>query len=447
MKTREPVVLHVSLALGRHPFRSLVAIAGLLVRWRIGSLLVLPVSIALGLTVVGTPPTAVAQVAGIAFLAMWLVLTLHEYSHVALAIRESAGFDAVSVRVYPTHIADLAVQARWLVRRINNSFVSRGWPVLTPKEELEPPPRGYVRVESNMLLSGEARMRIALAGVVIPVLAWICLGLLWAIALMVHRSPSVAYLGAAIVGGLSFQVVHVFFSGVVYTGKQFSDLGYASAYLLRDVEFRQDAQMRYLGTLGWRILRHAPRVIADVIRFSVRPNSVAGLVASEGMHPKRTCFSWIYERDSKGEFGESITLLAPLGLALTRAFSTQLPEVELKLIRRLTTSRTGYEALFRLDRIYSVRLNPLASRAWELADGRYTVHEIATLISQEKTLSMDDVLPALIEFFRDLHRKYLVNLNWPARPARKYPSLSDVAFEFGGMAAMFRRMFAGAASA
>ena len=421
------------------PFRLWLWIGLQLLRHRPGYFVILPFFLGAALALSGMGPGQAALTAAAAFVFSWAALTMHEFGHVAILLQESYGFSGVRLYFSPGGLKAVDEHVRWLWYRVTNTLMMKGLPVKA-KREIQPPEAGYLKVVGDMLLSSHAKMRIALAGVVAPFLIWlpalaVWLGLFWS-----GQRSAMASGAAVLAAGFVYLVVHPFFAGVVYTGKAYSDLSYVGNYLMRDREVLKANPLLTIARLVRGMLRQAPGLAFDLASYLVRPRAAVAISRMEGMKPKRTCLSWVYKRDPEGNFTNCVIVLAPLGMALLKRLTASPRGAEKIATQRLLADPENLRRLVSYNRVYSMEFNPLASRAWELADGELDVRQIAHQISDETAKPIEVVLPALKTFFSDMHRKYMVNLNWPREPVREYPRLPDVVFDYGDVGAMVRSM-------
>lgn len=423
------------------PLRLWGFIAARLLRARPGYFAILPLCLGLGLAAAGWSPGRIAAAAAASWLFSWIALATHEYGHATQLLRESLGYATVWLDVRGGGFKSIASQLAWIWHRIALALALRG--IRLPAGRMTTPPEaGYLRVGTDMTLAARAKMRIALAGPATPLLLWAALAL--ALPALLWRGPEGAFETAAAVlaAGLAYLIAQPFFSGLIYNGKAYSDLAYATNYLLQELDFRQANPLRILALAGQRIARQVPALLADQLAFLFQAGSLLHARDMAEAKPKRTCLAWVYKRDEKGEFTDRVIILAPLGLALLKQLTAN-PHGETRAqLERLLANPAQLRRKISYRKVYSIELSRLASRAWELADGELSVREIAVRIADESRRPLPEVQAALESFFRDLHRKYIVNLCWPLEPVRQYPTLPDVLFDHGDVGVMMHRMLA-----
>lgn len=424
------------------PLRLWAFIASWLLRRRAGYFAILPVCMGLGLAAAGWSPwRLIIAVAG-GWLFGWLVLTTHEYGHVTQLLRESSGYAGVWLDVRGGILESLRAQAAWLWQRLALALTLRGIRLLPRGEAASAPESGYLRVGSDMMLAAPAKMRIALAGPVAPLLLWAVLALPLPLLWRASSQGTFDTVAVILAAGLVYLLAHPFFSGVIYSGYNYSDLGYATSYLIRDLDMQRVHPLRVILVIAWRLMRQVPGLLADQVRFLAHPERIVEANDVARKKPKRTCLAWIYQRRPSGEFTDRIVVLAPLGLALLKQVTANPRGESRRQLARLLSNPSRLRRQISYRKVYSVELSKLASRAWALADGELEVREIAARISEESDRPVAEILRGLEIFFRDLHRKYMVNLSWPLEPVRQYPTLPDVLFDYGDVSLMLHRIMA-----
>ena len=418
-------------------------IARTLLRHRWSYFLILPPFVGAGLAFGGA---ALWELLAASFTSMvlgWLLLTTHEYAHVALLLCESHGYSSVTIEITPggwrmflEHLRRYYAICASLAR---HAGVSMPGPRTAPV-----PTAGYFRVCSNMVLSSEAKARIALAGAVLPVLAWIGMAgagmLLYAAG--IHRGVAPAF--AAVAGAGAYVVVHPIFSGLLYHGIAYSDLGYAAAYFGQCIDITRHDPLVCLAILTGSMLKRIPGLAADVVGYTLRPSRLAGADCVADKKPKRTCLSWIYKRDEQGQFTDRIVLLLPLGMALFQQLSKEPRGPARNIVERMASDKDKLQRLQSYRKVFLMELGELSSRAWELADGGHSFAEIVQILHESTGLASGDLEPGLREFFLRLHRGYILNMEWPEPPLRRYPQLADVVFDFGEFGALTKQLFTAA---
>jgi hypothetical protein len=296
-----------------------------------------------------------------------------------------------------------------------------------------------------MLLSGRSRARIALAGAVVPVVAWLVVAAASVSLLPFGGNVGTRVTVIVLVATFVYQIVQPTFSGLVFGDNVYADLGRAGRFVMRGEDLHSLGFPRFTARLLRRLGRMSSTVVADIARSLRACRKELPSLAMESRRPKRSCFSWVYRRNSDGSFSNDVRVLPPLGLGLMKRLTARLEadeEKQLVGVMHAATIDSQWMAGFaRLKRAYLIDFDGMASRAWELADGRYTVEEITAVIAQESGVDREVLKPKLLEFLRDMHRKYLINVIWPYEPVTEYPSFSDVACDFRSFSAMLHRIY------